>query len=223
MTRGDTSQPISEQDEPTRLVVVRHGQTAWNADGRIQGQLDIPLDAHGLWQAERLAVALADEPLAAVYSSDLQRACATALPPAQRRGLAVVTDTGLRERGFGDFEGSSFAEVATRWPEGSLRWRQRDESYAPPGGESLRRFYERSVTTVLRLAAPHSGQTILLVAHGGVLDCLHRAALCLSLQAPRTWQLGNASINRLLHIDGRLAMVGWNDNAHLEVGVEVRE
>ncbi len=205
-------------DEATHLILVRHGQTAWNAAARIQGQLDIALNEQGLWQAERLVAALAHEPLAAVYSSDLMRATATAAPAAHGHGLSVVPEVGLRERGFGHFEGATFDEVALRWPEGALRWRQRDEAYAPPGGESLRGFYERSLTAVLRLAALHPGQTLLLVTHGGVLDCLHRAALSLSLQAPRSWQLGNASVNRLLHIDGTLTMIGWNDNAHLEVG-----
>jgi 2,3-bisphosphoglycerate-dependent phosphoglycerate mutase len=212
---------ILEFDEPTRLIVVRHGRTAWNAAGRIQGQLDIALDDHGRWQAARLAAALAHEPIAAIYSSDLQRAHATAAAVARVLGLPVFGDTGLRERGFGHYEGATFAEVAQRWPEGALRWRQRDAEFAPPGGEALCDFYERSVATATRLAAAHAGQLILLVAHGGVLDGLHRAALSLSLQAPRSWQLGNASINRLLHSAAGLSMVGWNDDAHLQVGVDV--
>ena len=82
--------------------------------------------------------------------------------------------------------------------------------------ERLRDFYERSVATALELAARHPGRTVVLVAHGGVLDCLHRAALRLPLQAPRTWQVPNAAINRLLHTADGFSMVGWNDGAHLE-------
>ena len=206
--------------EATRILLVRHGQTAWNVATRIQGHTDIPLDEHGRWQAERLAEALAHEPLAAVYSSDLERARATAEPVARRAALPVQHDLGLRERGFGAFEGVTFAEIEQRWPEGAMRWRKRDEHFAPEGGETLRAFFERTVAAVQRLASAHAGQQILLVAHGGVLDCIHRAALGLSLQAPRSWQLGNAAINRLLHTGDGLRLVGWNDDAHLEVGVD---
>lgn len=208
--------------EPTRIVLVRHGQTAWNVATRIQGQLDIPLDEHGRWQAQRLGEALAHEPLAAIYSSDLQRARATAQAVADRVRLPVSEDHGLRERGFGVFEGVTFAEIQAQWPEAAQRWRKRDEHFAPEGGETLRDFYQRSLAAVLGLAARHPGEQVLLVAHGGVLDCIHRAALGLSLQAPRSWLLGNATVNRLLHTGNSLVLVGWNDNAHLEVGVDVK-
>jgi probable phosphoglycerate mutase len=200
----------------TRLLVLRHGQTDWNVDQRIQGQLDIPLNEHGRWQAGQVALALAGEELHAVYSSDLQRAAETAAALARACGLAVQTDTGLRERAFGDFEGASFREIEQRWPEAALRWRRREPDFAPGGGETLRQFYSRSVQAAQRLAARHPGQTVALVAHGGVLDCLYRAAGRIELDAPRTWQLGNASINRLLYSDEGLALVGWNDSRHLE-------
>ena len=200
----------------TRLLVLRHGQTDWNVDQRIQGQLDIPLNGHGHWQAERLASALAGEDLHAVYSSDLQRAAGTAAALARASGLAVQTDTGLRERAFGDFEGVSFREIEQRWPDAAQRWRRREPDFAPGGGETLRQFYARSVQAATQLAARHPGQTVALVAHGGVLDCLYRAACRIELEAPRTWQLGNASINRLLHSDEGLALVGWNDSRHLD-------
>ena len=92
----------------------------------------------------------------------------------------------------------------------------RDPEFDADGGETLSAFYSRSVTTARRLAARHPGQVVALVAHGGVLDCLYRAATRVALDAPRTWQLGNASINRLLHSAEGLVLVGWNDNAHLE-------
>ena len=200
----------------TRLFVIRHGETAWNVDTRIQGQLDIPLNDTGRWQAARLAQALAGEGIAAIYSSDLQRAAETAAALASATGLALVTDTGLRERAFGHFEGATFREIEERWPDDALRWRRREPDFGPGGGEALNAFYARSVGTATRLAALHPGQTIALVAHGGVLDCLYRAALRIELGAPRTWQLGNASINRLLHSPEGLALVGWNDRSHLE-------
>ena len=200
----------------TRIVAIRHGETAWNVDTRLQGQLDIPLNDTGRWQASRLAEAIAHEGIAAVYSSDLQRAFDTARVVADACGLPVIADAGLRERGFGIFEGHTFAEIEQRWPEGSERWRKRDVDFGPEGGEVLHAFYARAIGTAERLALAHRGQTIALVAHGGVMDCFYRAAARLPLRAPRTWQLGNAGINRLLHTDEGFVLVGWGDVAHLE-------
>jgi probable phosphoglycerate mutase len=203
-------------DAATRLVLIRHGETAWNVDTRLQGQLDIELNDTGRWQAARLAAPLADEGLAAVYASDLKRAFETALALAGPLALPVTRDAGLRERAFGMLEGHTYQEIERQWPEMSERWRRREPLFGPPGGETLQSFYGRCVATARRLAGAHRGQSIALVAHGGVLDCLYRAALGLALDAPRTWQLGNASINRLLHHDGGFALVGWNDTWHLQ-------
>ena len=203
----------------TRIIAIRHGETDWNVATRIQGHTDIPLNDQGRWQAERLAEALADEPLDAVYASDLGRAYETARAFAEPKGLAVGTEIGLRERLFGSFEGMSFDEIEQRWPDQALRWRKRDPAFGPEGGETLSAFYERVVATVRGLALRHAGQSIAVVSHGGVLDCLYRAATRLALDAPRTWQVGNASINRLLHSEGGLALVGWSDTGHLDHAV----
>lgn len=202
--------------EATRILAIRHGRTAWNADSRIQGHTDIALDDIGRWQAERLARALAGEPLHAVYSSDLSRARETAAPLAARAGLELCVDAGLRERGFGDFEGLSFAQIEQRWPEQAARWRRRDADFGPGGGEVLREFRARTVATVGRLARAHRGECIALVTHGGVLDLLYREAARLALDAPRTWELGNTGINRLLHNGEGLVLVGWGDVGHLD-------
>lgn len=202
----------------TRILAIRHGETAWNVDTRIQGQLDIPLNDTGRWQAGRLAQALADEPLHAIYASDLGRAHETALALAQVVGLPVRLDPGLRERRFGIFEGRTFREIEAGWPEDSERWRKRDPHFGPEGGETLTAFYERCIATATRLAQAHAGQGIALVAHGGVLDCLYRAGARVGLQAPRTWQLHNAGINRLLYTPEGFTLVGWGDTLHLETG-----
>ncbi len=203
--------------DATRLIVVRHGETAWNVDTRIQGHLDIPLNATGLWQARQLGDALAGEAISAIYTSDLLRARKTAQAVADATGAALVDEPGLRERAFGSFQGRTFAEVEAEQPEQARRWRQRDPDYAPDGGESLRVLRERVVDTTHRLAARHPGELVLLVTHGGVLDVLYRAATRQDIQAPRTWQLGNAAINRLLWTHGHgLSLVGWADTQHLE-------
>ena len=205
--------------EPTRIVAIRHGETAWNVDTRIQGHLDIPLSATGRWQAERLAEALRDEPIKAIYASDLTRAWETAQYIARMHAIALTKEEGLRERHFGDFEGKTFAEIEAALPEQSLRWRKRDPHFAPNGGETLVDLRSRVLEAASRLAAQHPGEQIALVGHGGVMDVLYRAAARLDIQAARTWELGNAAINRLLWSPEGFTLVGWADTQHLAKGV----
>ena len=202
--------------EPTRIIAIRHGETTWNVDTRIQGQLDIPLNDKGRWQAERLAEALRDEPITAIYASDLSRAWETAQYVGQAQDLQVHKEIGLRERDFGDFEGKTFAEIELFLPEQSLRWRKRDPEFYPAGGESLVALRTRVMKVAERLAALHPGEQIALVGHGGVMDVLYRAATRLDIQAPRTWTLGNAAINRLLWTPEGFTLVGWADTQHLD-------
>lgn len=201
----------------TRILAIRHGETAWNASTRIQGHTDIPLNDHGQRQAQLLAQALAQaDPMDAIYCSDLQRALATAQALSEQTGARLVTHVGLRERAFGDFEGRSFAQIEQEMPEQAQLWRTRVPDWIPPGGgESLLAMQQRVMATVNALAQQHPGQQIAVVAHGGVLDVLYRAATQQSLQAPRSWTLGNAAINRLLWTPESLTLVGWGDDAHL--------
>ncbi|GAB4216628.1 MAG: histidine phosphatase family protein [Rhodoferax sp.] len=202
--------------QATRLIVIRHGETAWNVDTRIQGHRDIALNETGVQQARAAAQALADEAIAAIYASDLQRAWMTAQAIAQRSGAPLTADPALRERSFGDFEGHTHTELAQRWPDAVQRWRERDPHWQPPGGESLSAMRARVAAALHRLAAQHVGEQIVLVAHGGVLDQWYRLATGLDLQAPRTWALGNAAINRLLWTPESLTLVGWADAGHLQ-------
>ncbi len=118
----------------THLIVIRHGETAWNRERRLQGQLDIPLNETGRAQARALATALAGEPIDAVYASDLSRAMATAAPLAEVLGLQVRPDARLRERSYGTLQGKTYAEVAEYLPEDFARWQARVPDYAPPEG-----------------------------------------------------------------------------------------
>lgn len=203
--------------EATRILAIRHGETAWNVDTRIQGHLDIPLNETGRWQAERLARTLAArDPIHAIYSSDLQRAHHTAQAIAAATGAPLSTHAGLRERGFGIFEGKTYLEIEQTWPQESEHWRTRVPHWAPPGGESLLQVRERITRTLHELAARHPGEQIVLVAHGGIMDQLYRAATGQDLQSPRTWPLGNTAVNRLLWTPQGLSLVGWADTTHLD-------
>jgi probable phosphoglycerate mutase len=205
--------------DPTRIIAIRHGETDWNAAARIQGHTDIALNARGLEQARLAAAALAGDPVAAVYASDLQRAWQTAEAIAAHHALPVQRDPALRERRFGAFEGHSFAALEPLHPELCSRWRHRDPDFAAPGGETLRDFAARAQAALLRIAARHPGQLIVVAVHGGVLDAFYRAATGQDLQAPRSFELRNAAFNRLLYAQGRLSLIGWADTAHLEAAL----
>ena len=151
-------------DPHTLILAMRHGETAWNVEGRIQGHLDVPLNELGQWQAERLAQALRQESLDVVYASDLRRAMQTAEAVVKLGGQPLLTDIGLRERDFGVFQGQTFGDVEMQFPEQAERWRLRDPDYAPGGGESLTVFFSRCTQAITRLALAHPGQTIGVVA-----------------------------------------------------------
>lgn len=207
-------------DEVTHILAIRHGETAWNVDTRIQGQIDIPLNPNGRLQAQRLARALRGEGVEVLYASDLMRALNTADIVGAEIGLQVLADPGLRERAFGCFEGQTHAEIAERWPADCARWRARDPHFGPSGGETLLGFHARCTEVLQRLAGAHRGQTVAIVAHGGVLDCFYRLAMGLELSAPRTWKIGNATINRLLATPEGITLLGWADSRHLEEALD---
>jgi len=207
--------------EATRIIAIRHGETAWNADSRIQGQRDIGLNETGRWQARRVGEALATEAISAVYSSDLGRAEQTAESIAEVTGVPVIRTQGLRERRFGLFEGMTFDEIRENWPEHAQNWRRRIPEWQPPqGGESLIELRERVHRTMVELAARHPGEQIVVVAHGGVLDALYRIATGQEVNSPRTWELPNGAINRLLWTPEGFTLVGWSDTQHLDTQAE---
>lgn len=204
------------------MLLIRHGETDWNRARRVQGHVDVGLNATGRAQARQLGAALAArDPLAAIYTSDLARTLQTARAVAMATGAALTEEPALRERHFGKFQGMSFAEASQRFPDQAWHWRHRTPEWSPPGGgESLLAFQERIVAAINALACENTGRQIAVVTHGGVLDVLYRTATGLNLQSPRTWQIGNAVINRVLWTpEGGLRLVGWDDAMHLAHGV----
>ncbi len=202
----------------TTLLLIRHGETAWNAAGRIQGQLDVPLSPRGIWQAARLGERLADEPIDAVVSSDLARASLTAQAVAATRNADVVLDERLRERHFGWFQGHTVDEIMLRWPTEFHRWRARDVDWAIPDGESGTQFSARVLGALDELVATWRGKTVAVVAHGGTLDVAYRHARALHWHAPREHVMLNAGINRLQATAAPLCLTiaDWGDVAHLD-------
>ncbi len=207
--------------DAAQILLIRHGETAWNAVKRLQGHLDIPLNEQGERQAAALGEWLRGEPLDAIVSSDLQRAMQTAQAIGQRQGLLVQVDAGLRERCYGAFEGLTYSDIGDRYPEAYAAWQAREIDFVFPAGEregeSIRRFQERAMSAILRHARQYRGRKIALVAHGGVLECAHRAARSLPLNAPRDYTILNASINRFTFHNDVLTLQSWGEVAHLEV------
>lgn len=204
---------------PTNILLIRHGETAWNAERRLQGHLDIALNAEGERQAMLMAGALAGEPIDLIVASDLLRARQTAEALGRVSGLPVQRDSALRERCYGGFEGLLYSEIAQRFPAEFAGWQARNvDATLPPGanrGETFRQFHARVTGAILRWATAHPGKTLALVAHGGVLECAYRAALGLSLETPRDFTVHNASINRFTVTDGALKLHSWGETAHL--------
>lgn len=200
----------------TRICLVRHGETAWNVEKRLQGHLDIPLNENGLKQAAASARGLAGISFAAIYSSDLQRARSTAQAAAKHIGLPVRATRDLRERHYGVLQGLTPQESRVRHPEAFARYQERDPDFLISGGESLSSVATRIAATFDRLASAHPGETLLIVSHGGVLDIMHRRAVGKPLDTPRDFSISNASLNWLEYEAGCWRILSWDDKAHLE-------
>ncbi|MYM21585.1 histidine phosphatase family protein [Duganella sp. FT135W] len=204
----------------TTILLIRHGETAWNAVRRLQGHIDIPLNEEGERQAAALARALAAEKLDAIVSSDLQRAMQTAQAVAAlHTSLTLQTEPGLRERAYGAFEGMLYQDIQQQYPDDFARWQARDVEAVMPFGdryaESFHQFYDRAISSLRAVAARHAGQTVAVVAHGGVLECAYREARGIQLDSPRDFQVKNASINRFTISDGKLVLDSWGEVEHL--------
>jgi len=208
----------------TRICFIRHGETDWNVEKRIQGHTDIDLNETGRSQALAMAFNAAHHRFHAIYSSDLARAKETGQVLAQREEHEVKLLPQLRERHYGIFQGITAAQGAERHPAAYAHYTARDLDYAFETGESLRGFAERVAEGVDWLVRHHSGQTIAAVSHAGVLDILYRRATGRPLETPRDFKIPNCALN-WFHFDGQgWHLEAWADRHHLsEVLTEVPE
>lgn len=200
MSAPHSSLPPKKQGD-TRLVLVRHGETPWNAEKRFQGHTDIGLNDRGLAQAQSLASYFSEktqllEATQAAYCSDLKRAHLTAEILVNKR-LPLSSRSDLRERDYGHFSGMTAEEMAAHDPVQYEGLRNRVPDHPLSQGESLQEFNARVKAALLDILQNHPGQQVLLVAHGGVLDCIYRMAQQIPLQQPRSWLLPNCALNIL--------------------------
>ncbi|WJZ03381.1 Glucosyl-3-phosphoglycerate phosphatase [Corynebacterium freiburgense] len=157
-----------------RLILLRHGQTEYNASKRMQGQLDTKLSDFGIEQAHNAARYLSQRPIRAILSSDLSRAHDTALIVSKLIDVPVITDSRLRETNLGEWQGKSHQEVDAQYPGARARWRH-DVTWAPPGGETRLQVAARAreVIDEMMVKFPEwEDKTVLLVAHGGTISAL---------------------------------------------------
>ena len=199
----------------TTFVLVRHGETAWNAEGRIQGHLDIPLNDLGVAQAEALGKRLGRERFDAIYSSDLMRAYHTARPTARDPDRSIVKDQRLRERHLGALQGLTGDEAMADQPTAWKAFKSRDPDLELAGGERLGEFSRRIVGFVEDILDKHAGSRVLVVTHGGVLDAAYRQAVGMPLSVSRNFPIYNASINILSHDKRGWRIDSWGDVSHL--------
>ncbi len=203
----------------TRLCLIRHGETAWNAEKRLQGHIDIPLNTRGESQARQMAQALKDARLNfdVLFTSDLKRAVDTSAAVVQLFGVVAQVDSNLRERHFGALQGLSINEAALVRPDIWQAHISRDLDHELEGGESIRQFALRVQRALDRIEEQHPGKTVLMFSHGGTLDMMYRIASNQALSTERVVSVPNASLNWLTHRPGSGWIVEqWADTRHLK-------
>lgn len=206
-----------------KLIFVRHGESVWNEARRFQGNSDAELSARGLAQAERVAQRLhASANPAAIYTSPLRRAAATAEVIGGALGLPVWPEDDLREMGLGEWEGLTPAEIDARWGGIYARWVRDPTAHEPPGGERMDAFAARVASAVERIRGAHVGQDIVIVSHGGAIGAYLCRALGVGISSLFRFKLENASLSEIVedHIGLRLALL--NDTSHLRDGATPR-
>lgn len=203
----------------TKLCLIRHGETTWNAERRLQGHTDIPLNTKGIQQARQMAQAIKNTKLSfdALYTSDLKRAADTANAIVELFGVEARVDSALRERHFGALQGLTIQEAPLLQPTIWQAHIARDLEHELDGGESIHQFALRVQTVLDKIQEQHTGQTILLVSHGGTLDMVYRIASKQALSTERVASVPNASLNWIIHQEGEgWSVERWADIRHLE-------
>ncbi len=199
-----------------KLIVVRHGETEWNTQGREMGQLDSLLTAQGVRQAHAIARRLSRIPFGVLYSSDLGRAITTAEIIGKCCGKKVRIDPGLRERHMGIFQGLTVEEMRERFPEERQKYESIGFEYVIPGGESARQRLERSVHILTAIAERHPAETVVAVTHGGFLMGFFESVLGIPPGNGWRFKRHNGSYSVFEYSGGRWSLEVWNDVGHLD-------
>lgn len=204
------------QHHMTRMILVRHGETAWNQELRFQGHMDIPLSEKGLEQAGRLSARMASEKLDAFYASDLSRAMETARITADPHGREVNPVPELRETNFGCWEGLTYNEIMGKYAKEMNLFREDPLVNRIPGGETLQEVADRCMAGINRIIAGHPDQTVLVAAHGGAIKVVICSVLGVDLRDYWKFKQDNVALNIIeFYHNDRAIICRLNDTAHL--------
>ncbi len=209
--------------KPTQLLLTRHGETVTNREGRFCGHSETALTPLGIEQARALGRRLATLRIDAVFTSDYTRAIDTAAIVLEGRRLTPSFDPDLRELCYGEWEQRRERDVARThgWRDEYARMRAEDPAWRPPGGETIAEVRARTWAALDRIAAAHSGRTVLVVTHGTAINCLLAAVLGMAPEFTFRLSVANCGLNRLLFSRGRYTVLSMNDTAHL-AGIEAK-
>ena len=199
----------------TTLYLIRHGETVWNAERRIQGHQNSSLNVLGRAQARAAATALSPFPLAAIYTSDLGRAAETACIIAAPRHLSPIQDLRLREAYFGAWEDHTIEEISQRWPDIYIAWRNNSLQTRPPGGETLEQVQARVAAFVDEIVEKYPTQHIAIVGHGGSLRAIVAMALGADLAIFRHFRIENGALSVVQWHEGKTSLLRLNESGHL--------
>jgi probable phosphoglycerate mutase len=209
--------PQAREPSPARLLLVRHGQSTWNRERRIQGQLDPPLSEEGRLQAAQLGRRLAGRQFAGFYASDLKRASETALVIAEAVRVEPEPMAGLREIYLGEWEGLRTEELAGRFPDAWASWTEEPDWDLVPGGERAEAFEARVTGALDSIFARHTeGGDVLVITHGGVIQIALHHVVGRASRGIFPFRIQNASLSVLEKRNGRVVVSGVNDIGHLE-------
>jgi probable phosphoglycerate mutase len=201
----------------TRICFARHGETDWNAERRMQGHIDTPLNTQGQAQARLLAQSLqhAGHAFDHLYSSDLERAADTAKEVSSALGLGITINPIFRERHVGVLQGLRLDDAPHAVPDVWQAHLARNIEHDLGGGESIQAFHERAQRALAMLVDAHAGQTILVVSHGGTLDMMYRIATKQALDQARVAIVPNTSLNWIAFDGKTWSVERWADTDHL--------
>lgn len=203
-----------------QVYIIRHGETEWNAEGRIQGHTDIPLSDKGIRQAQSVAERLSQVDFAAAYSSDLSRTHETAQIILGNSGASLNPTPQLREFHKGVFEGLTVDEYAQEFPDLYQASLKNDLDFAPTGGESIRVGSERMARFARETIEKHLDDTVLIVGHGGSLRSLIVAMMALPLEANWKFVMHNCALSLVYTYPDNTVLHLYNDTAHLAAAAE---
>jgi broad specificity phosphatase PhoE len=207
---------------PTTILLIRHGETAWNREKIFRGVYDVPLNENGRAQAGHLAEALASRRIDVAYSSPLSRARETARIVLEPHGMAAAVHEGLRDFNYGEWTGLREEQVASKWPEEHARWLAEPHKARPPGGDTLQEVFDRAFASLEEVARQHAGETLALFAHRVVNKLLILGMLTLGAERFPFIRQDNCCVNEFERTAKGYVLVSLNDTAHIrQVGTQL--